>query len=352
MQATENSYAHDGGSVTLGRGADSDARELEAPSRPEPRTRIVRGQIPQAVAEYLAHLHVERGLSTNTVAAYRRDLNRFVEFLSVRSIASAADVTHLDIEDYVSVIRTGTDGRAVLSASSTARSIAAIRGFIRFLVDEGMIVNDPAAMIRPPAKAQLLPRAIEIHEVLAILEAAGQGKETPALRDRALLELLYSCGARISEVTGLDIDDLDRTPGASAVRLFGKGSKERIVPVGQYAIDAVEAYLVRVRPLLAAKGAGTPALFLNTRGKRLSRQSAWEVLGKAAKRSGIDNPARVSPHTMRHSYATHLLAGGADVRVVQELLGHASVTTTQIYTMLSPDALREMYAAAHPRALG
>jgi integrase/recombinase XerD len=193
-----------------------------------------------------------------------------------------------------------------------------------------------------------LPKAVSVAEVEQLLEAASVGGTPSAVRDRALLEVLYGSGARISEAVGLDVDDLDRDAGL--VRLRGKGSKERVVPIGRYALDALDAYLVRVRPELAARGRGTPAVFVNTRGGRLSRQSAWTVLQAAAARAGL--AAHVSPHTLRHSFATHLLEGGADVRVVQELLGHASVTTTQIYTRVTADTLREVYAAAHPRALG
>lgn len=306
----------------------------------------------RSVAGYIAHLTIERGLSENTIGAYRRDLSRFTKFLASVDVEEPADIAASNIEDFVIAIRTGSDGGAELSPSSTARSIAAIRGWLKFCELEGDIASDPSSSVRSPAQPQRLPRAITTHEVELILEAASIGEGPAPLRDRALLELLYSTGARISEVVGLDVDDIDTTPDQAAVRLFGKGRKERIVPVGSFACEALDAYLVRARPTLATSGVGTPALFLNLRGSRLSRQSAWTVLGAATRRSGIDDPERVSPHTLRHSFATHLLAGGADVRVVQELLGHASVTTTQIYTMLTPDALREMYAAAHPRALG
>ena len=206
-------------------------------------------------------------------------------------------------------------------------------------------MDDPSAEVRAPTQLRRLPHALSVDDVGALLDAAGAGEGPLPLRDRALLELLYATGARISEIVGLDVDGVsDRT----AVRLFGKGSKERAVPVGSFARDALEAYLVRARPALAAAGRGTPALFLNTRGARMSRQTAWAALQSAAARAGLTE--HVSPHTLRHSFATHLLSGGADVRVVQELLGHASVTTTQIYTMVTPDALREVYAAAHPRA--
>ena len=207
--------------------------------------------------------------------------------------------------------------------------------------------------MRPPAAPKRLPKAISVAAVGELLAAASVGDTPAALRDRALLELLYGCGARISEAVGLDVDDLVLGDGAgddapAAVRLLGKGDKERLVPLGSYAVSALQAYLVRARPVLAGAGRGTPAVFLNARGGRLSRQSAWSALRAAAERAGLS--ARVSPHTLRHSFATHLLEGGADVRVVQELLGHASVTTTQVYTLVTADTLREVYAAAHPRA--
>jgi integrase/recombinase XerD len=216
-------------------------------------------------------------------------------------------------------------------------------------VREGLADLDPSSAVKPPQPPRRLPKAIPLESVERLLDAAGFDQTPRALRDRALLEVLYGCGARISEAVGLDIDDLDLDRGS--VLLRGKGGKERLVPVGSYAREAVSAYLVRARPGLAAKGRGTPALFLNARGGRLSRQSAWTLLNEAADKAGLDT-GHLSPHTLRHSFATHLLDGGADIRVVQELLGHASVTTTQIYTMVTVDKLREVYAAAHPRALG
>jgi len=307
------------------------------------------GELAQARDAYLAHLTVERGLSANTLAAYRRDLARYVDFLVARGLTSPAGVLERDVEDYVLAVRTGADGRTPLSASSAARGVAAIRGWHRFLVPEGMAPADPARAVRPPARPRRLPKALPVDDVARLLDAGVPGDGPVPLRDRALLELLYSTGARISEAVGLDLDDLDTTPGRAAVRLLGKGDKERVVPVGSFAGDAVDAYLVRARPALAAAGRGTPALFLNTRGARMTRQSAWAVLRQAADRAGL-GAVHVSPHTLRHSFATHLLQGGADVRVVQELLGHASVTTTQIYTMVTPDLLREVYVANHPRA--
>lgn len=304
------------------------------------------------LAGYLAHLRVERGLSDNTLGAYRRDLERFVAHVATQGAATPTDLTRELVEGYVEVLRTGSDGRPVLAPSSTARAVASVRGWTRFCASEGLADADPGSRLKPPARPRRLPRAIPVDDVLAILEAAGAGDGERPLRDRALLELVYATGARISEAVGLDLDDVELDPRGSAVRLFGKGRKERVVPLGSYARDAVEAYVVRARPVLAARGTGTPALFLNTRGRRLSRQSAWAVLRDAAQRAGIAHADDVSPHTLRHSFATHLLQGGADVRVVQELLGHASVTTTQIYTLVTPDALREMYLTSHPRALG
>ncbi|WP_449385246.1 site-specific tyrosine recombinase XerD [Cellulomonas soli] len=305
-----------------------------------------------SLATYLAHLTVERGLSTNTVAAYRRDLARYADYLHAHGRTDPGDVTERDVEDFVLTLRTGSDGRAALSASSSARAVVAVRGWHRFWLLEGLTGADAAGAVRPPAQPRRLPKAISVDDVARLIDAAGLGDGPVPLRDRALLELVYSTGARISEAVGLDVDDLERTPGHGSVRLLGKGGKERVVPVGAYALDAVEAYLVRARPALAAGGrVGGPALFLNTRGARLSRQSAWAVLRQAAERAGMAGAEHISPHTLRHSFATHLLAGGADVRVVQELLGHASVTTTQIYTLVTRDTLREVYAAAHPRAL-
>ena len=229
------------------------------------------------------------------------------------------------------------------AASSLARLQSSVRGLHRFLVREGLETEDPAARLKPPKAAQRLPKALTVDQVEALLAAPGD--DLPGLRDRALLELLYATGARVSEVVQLDVDDLAQ---GEVVRLHGKGSKERIVPVGSYARAALEAYLTRARPEFSARGKATPRLFLGARGAPLSRQSAWLVIRAAAEKAHLT--AHVSPHTLRHSFATHLLQGGADVRVVQELLGHASVTTTQIYTHVSVDALRDVYVTSHPRA--
>lgn len=305
--------------------------------------------VARSLGAYLDHLAVERGLAGNTLAAYRRDLTRYVAFLTDRGRGAPGDVTEADVRDYVAALRAGDETHPPLAASSTARVVAAVHGWHRFCVGEGWSAADPSSAVRPPNRPRRLPRAISVNDVERLLDAAGLGDGPVPLRDRALLELAYSTGARISEVVGLDVDDLDLDPRTTSARLLGKGSKERIVPVGSFAREAVEAYLVRARPVLASGGRGNAAVFLNTRGARLSRQTAWAVLRQAARRAGIGDD--VSPHTLRHSFATHMLAGGADVRVVQELLGHASVTTTQIYTHVTPDSLREVYAMAHPRAL-
>jgi integrase/recombinase XerD len=301
----------------------------------------------RAVQGWLAHLDVERGAAVNTVSSYRRDLRRYVAHLAAHGIHDASDVTEADVTAFLAALRHGDADHGPLTATSIARTLVAVRGLHRFLLLEGATSHDPAADVRPPATPKRLPKAISTAQVEQLLEAASTGGTPSSFRDRALLEVLYGCGARISEATGLDVDDVDLDGGA--VRLLGKGGKERVVPIGSFARTAVEEYLVRARPGFAVRGKGTPAMFLNSRGGRLSRQSAWAALRASAERAGLGTD--VSPHTLRHSFATHLLDGGADVRVVQELLGHASVTTTQIYTLITVDRLREVYAAAHPRAL-
>ena len=309
--------------------------------------------IDRGITDYLQHMGVERGLAANTLAAYRRDLARYSRFLGQAGCARPGDVTRHHVTGYVRALSDGSDGGSALGVRSAARTVVAVRGLHKFWALEGYTASDPASEVHPPMPGKRLPKAISVDEVTRILEAAGTDTAT-GLRDRALLEFLYSTGARISEAVGLDVDDISLAGQADAgpaiVRLFGKGSKERMVPLGSYGARALDAYLVRGRPQLAAKGKGTPALFLNARGGRISRQSAWTILKAAAEKANITRD--VSPHTLRHSFATHLLEGGADVRVVQELLGHASVTTTQVYTLVTADTLREVYAAAHPRALG
>ncbi|HET7398221.1 MAG TPA: site-specific tyrosine recombinase XerD [Intrasporangium sp.] len=313
-----------------------------APQRATPIDRAVRG--------WLDHVRVERGASDNTLRAYERDLRRYRSFLAARGVDDTVAVRQRDVSDFLATLREGDAEHPPLAASSAARTIVAVRGFHRFLTLEGEAADDPARTVAPPRPPSRLPKAIPVESVERLLEAASVGDTPASLRDRALLEVLYGAGARISEAVGLDLDDLELGDGTGGgvVRLQGKGGKERLVPVGRYAVDAVTAYLVRGRPVLAARGRGGPALFLGQRGAPLSRQSAWAVVQRAADRAGLAE--HVSPHTLRHSFATHLLDGGADVRVVQELLGHASVTTTQLYTLVSVHRLREVYASAHPRA--
>jgi integrase/recombinase XerD len=298
------------------------------------------------VRGYLDHLAVERGLSQNTLSSYRRDLRRYTAFLEANGVSGIADVSESDVNAFVASLRSGSADHPALLASSVARAVVAARGLHRFALREGLSLTDPAAAVRPPTPPQRLPRALPLDDVLALVEAAGFDGTPKAVRDQALLEFLYGTGARIGEAVGLDVDDLDLERGS--VLLHGKGGKDRIVPVGGFARAAVDAYLVRGRPIFAAAGSGNPALFVNSRGGRLSRQSAWTILRTSAERAGLR--VRIGPHTLRHSFATHLLDGGADVRVVQELLGHASVTTTQVYTLVTVDRLREVYATSHPRA--
>lgn len=300
------------------------------------------------VDAYLRHLAIERGVAKNTLLAYKRDLARYLEYVTGLGLSAPADISPLNVAGFAEQLAS----QYGLTASSSARVLAAVRGLHRFWLLEGLVENDAANLVKPPKTPKRLPKAIAIDQVIRLLDAAGPAPDAEVdavnvvrLRDRALLELLYATGARISEIVALDLDDLlDPT----LVRLFGKGAKERVVPVGRFAQQALAAYLTRCRPGLVAAGRGTPALFLNQRGGRLTRQSAWNILVAAAEVAELE--AHVSPHTLRHSFATHLLEGGADVRVVQELLGHSSVATTQIYTLVTVDALREMYATAHPRA--
>jgi integrase/recombinase XerD len=295
------------------------------------------------VRAYLDHLAVERGLAANTLSSYRRDLARYLETLAGADLAT---VTTAQVAGYLAGLREGDERHPPLSAASAARAVSAVRGLHRFAVREGLASDDPSRDITPPTPPRRLPKALDVDRVEALL--AAPPADTPlGLRDRALLEFLYGTGARISEAVGAAVDDLDLAEGV--VLLRGKGGRSRLVPVGGFAVAAVEAYLVRARPGLAASGRGTPKVFLNARGGPLSRQSAWTILRRAAASAAVD-AEHLSPHTLRHSYATHLLDGGADVRVVQELLGHASVTTTQIYTLVTVDRLREVYAIAHPRA--
>ncbi|WP_149085727.1 MULTISPECIES: site-specific tyrosine recombinase XerD [Microbacterium] len=295
----------------------------------------------RALDAYLRHVTIERGLSAHTIAAYRRDLEFYREWLEAEGISDTADVTSAVVDRFIADRASAEPAPA---ATSLARLQSSVRGWHRFLAREGIEADDPTGRLRPPKTPRRLPKALTIDQVERLL-AAPSAEEPLGIRDRALLELLYATGARVSEAVGLDVDDMAH---GEVLRLRGKGSKERIVPVGSYARAAVDAYLTRVRPDLAAKGRASARLFLGARGAPLSRQSAWLVIRSAADRAQLT--AEVSPHTLRHSFATHLLQGGADVRVVQELLGHSSVATTQIYTHVSVDALRDIYATSHPRA--
>ena len=302
------------------------------------------------VRVYLDHLKAERGLSGNTIDAYSRDLTRYVEYLRVSGICDPGQVT----PPLVSGFPPWLNGQG-LAPASVGRMTVAVRGLHKFWAEEGITPDDPAQAVTPPMPGRRLPKALTIEEVEALIRATGGKAEhpTPAqLCDWALVELLYGTGARISEAVGLNVDDATRMLSEDdlGLRLMGKGNKERIVPVGSYAREALEAWLVRGRPQLAGETVrATPALFLNSRGRRLSRESAFNRIEALGKQAGISK--EVSPHTLRHTYATHLIDGGADVRVVQELLGHSSVATTQIYTLVTVDHLREVYRASHPRAL-
>ena len=298
-----------------------------------------------AVRSFLDYLAVERGLAANTLAAYRRDLQRYAGWLAAAGIDDPTRADEDDLVAFVGALRAGsTPVGTRYRASSVARSMAAVRGFHRFLVRERLAGTDPSRDLDSPKVPAGLPKALTIEQVEALL-AAVPGDDARALRDRALLETLYAAGLRVSEATGLDVDDVDLDDGT--VRAFGKGAKERLVPIGRSARRAVLTYLVRGRPLLTATGSG-PALFLNAHGGRLTRQGCWKILRHHATRAGLQ--VDVSPHVLRHSFATHLLAGGADIRSVQELLGHASLATTQVYTKVTQDRLREVYLRAHPRA--
>jgi len=330
---------------------------------------VVRDGIAMALEEYLAHLTVERGLAANTLAAYRRDLSRYISFLHDAGLTLPTQITAEHISSFITAVRMPDGENAGLSASSAARMLASIRGWHKFIAAESIsygstsapssgndlgdsqINLDPAAQFKPPAIAKRLPHALSVDAVRQLLDAAAIGDPPDGLRNKALLELLYASGTRVSEAVALDVEMTNWDPTAQLIMITvrGKGNKERLVPIGEYAKAAITDYIVRARPQLLAHGKGTHALFVNHRGGRLTRQSAFNIMQQAAQRAQLTE--HVSPHTLRHSFATHLLAGGADVRVVQELLGHASVATTQLYTLVTQDTLREVYQSTHPRAL-
>lgn len=301
----------------------------------------------EKVTEYLNHLTVEKGLAKNTLLSYRRDLERFLKYLAENSL-ELAKITPELMAEYVAWLRGKNSTQPPLAEASIARAVVAIRNLYAFEAKENSELN----LLRdfhPPKIPKRLPKALTINDISALIAAAASAADPIAPRDAALIELLYASGARISEIVQLNLSDISKLQESNsfAIKLKGKGGKERVVPIGKYAREAIDQYLVRVRPGLLTERRND-ALFLNRQGKRLSRQSAWEIITLAAARAKIER--EVSPHSLRHSFATHLLDGGADIRVVQELLGHSSVTTTQIYTLITIDKLRESYSAAHPRA--
>ena len=310
------------------------------------------GRLERAVEAFLDALVAERGASRHTVAAYRRDLRLYTTTVRARGREDLAAVGARDVEAHVGLLRSGDEEHRPLAPASVARALASVRSLHRFAQREGLVATDVTADVPAVRLPLRLPRALPVDVVVRLVEAAdaGAASGTPVgLRDRALLELLYGSGARVSEAVGLDVDDVDLHAGRAALRLHGKGGRTRVVPLGSAAAAALGAYLVRARPGLAAGGRGGPAVFLGVRGRRLSRQAAFTCVREAAERVGVP-PGGLSPHVLRHCFATHLLEGGADVRVVQELLGHASVATTQQYTLVTVAHLREVHAAAHPRA--
>ena len=299
------------------------------------------------LADFFNYLSIEKGLASNTITAYRHDLERFFHYLSINQL----EFDQIKVDDlslYVAWLRGMGNTEFKIGHSSIARNVISLRSYYNYLAKEHKL-NNPAANFKPPKIAKRLPKALSIEQILSILNIAGDDRIS--LRDKAMLELLYSTGARVSELINLNALDISTTSNngevSTTVKLKGKGGKERVVPIGSYAVKAVNDYLTRSRPSLL-KVSTQRSLFLNQRGGRLSRQSAWNVVAASAKRVGLTE--QVTPHSMRHSFATHLLDGGADIRVVQELLGHASVTTTQIYTLITIDKLRESYASAHPRS--
>lgn len=305
----------------------------------------------ELLAEHASWLAVERGLRPNTLAAYRRDLATYVRYLREHGMTDMHAIDERAVDGYVTWLRTARDheGRRRWSPASVARHLVAVRSFHRFCLDEGLVETDPSEEVRAPKVAAGIPKALTTDEVEALLEAVGD--DTPAgARDRAILETLYASGARISELVGLDRGDLDLDAGM--IRVFGKGARERVVPIGRPAQEALRAYLIRGRPALERTSSGSrrgaDAVFLNARGGRLTRQGCWGIVRAVARRVGLE--ARMSPHVLRHSCATHLLDNGADLRVVQEVLGHASLSTTQVYTLVSAERLRAVHEAAHPRS--
>ena len=299
-----------------------------------------------ARSSFIDHLRVERGLSENTISSYTRDLSYFLAYLEEKNIGLES-ITAQTLIDFEVSLRVRS-----LAVSSINRTNSTVKSFLIYLARE-FSLNLPTGEITSHRIARKLPKALSIDEITQLISSSGSLSSAHSLRDIALVELLYSTGGRVSEIIGVNLSDLAKITSddetIQTIKLRGKGSKERIVPIGSFALQALDNYLVRLRPALAARAHHDDgALFLNSRGGRISRQSAWSIVSESAKACGLEN--KVSPHALRHSYATHLLDGGADIRVVQELLGHSSVTTTQIYTLVTIDRLRQSYASAHPRA--
>jgi len=306
-------------------------------------------QFEKAQKSFIDHLQIERGLSPNSIAAYGRDLDRFARYLTKKDLDFQALNTE-DLTEYEIALK-----QEGLALSSINRGVSALKTFYKYLSREYTIA-DPTTELTANRLPRKLPKALTLSEIEKLLSSTERVGDIAALRDRAILEVLYGTGARVSEVVGLDLADLGKSmltgDEVTTLKLRGKGSKERIVPLGSFAKEAIENYLVRLRPMYVEKSKSSKAataLFLNSRGGRLSRTSAWQIVTDAAEATGLSG--KVSPHVFRHSYATHLLDGGADIRVVQELLGHSSVTTTQIYTLITIDKVRQAYASAHPRAI-
>ncbi len=298
-----------------------------------------------AIVDYLSYAAIEKGLSKNTIEAYRRDLTKFRNFLASNDL-SILDVNTQVIDDFLGWLRVGNGSNSRGSESSNSRTIVTVRNLFKFISTNNHTVN-PLKDYSPPKIPKRLPKALKIAEIMALIEASKFGDDVITIRNSALIEVLYATGARVSEIVDLDISNVSEIANTTTLKLSGKGGKERVVPIGIYARNSLDQYLTLSRPTLARKKVSS-SLFLNSRGDPLSRQSAWEIIASLAERANIQT--RVTPHAIRHSFATHLLDGGADIRVVQELLGHSSVTTTQIYTLVTIDKLRESYAAAHPRA--
>jgi integrase/recombinase XerD len=295
--------------------------------------------IATGIAEYLASVRIERGLSANTAAAYRRDLEQYRVYLAESNVVDVAAITAEAVSGYVAAL-----GGRDLAATTIARKVAAVRELHRFLIAEGMAEADPTALIATPQRPSSLPKALSVDEVARLIEAA-EGDTAAAARDTAILEFMYASGARVAETVGLDVLDIDLDEAVAVVT--GKGAKQRLVPLGRHAVDALRTYL-QLRLELKGDRTDPGALFLSTRGRRLTRQSVWQLVRKYARLAGLD-VAKVSPHVLRHSVATHMVEGGADLRTVQEILGHASISTTQVYTRVTPQHLYEVYVAAHPR---